>query len=182
MGEGFQKPHRLRRRLQINSSPSDLPEWRLIVQASASSDLVDDAMIKSLEHDLIAAFRSKDVSKIMACCAPGNKLFVFDLTIPRQRVGQDDFAKDWQDLFKMTDGPLCVDPSDLAVTTNGGTLAFSHSIVHVSGKRTDGRAIDHTARVTHVYEKMNGKWLIVHEHVSVPIDMSTGKPDFQSRP
>lgn len=42
--------------------------------------------------------------------------------------------------------------------------------------------MDHNARVTHVYERINGNWLIVHEHVSVPIDMSTGKPDFQSKP
>jgi len=152
------------------------------MHASASTDLADDTAIKSLEQGFVAAFRAKDVPKIMSYCAPGNKLFVFDLTIPRQHVGHDAFAKDWQGLFKMTDGPLSVDLSDLEVTTNGGTLAFSHSIVHVSGKRTDGRTIDHNARVTHVYEKMNGKWLIVHEHVSVPIDMSTGKPDFQSKP
>ena len=42
--------------------------------------------------------------------------------------------------------------------------------------------MNHNARVTHVYERINGTWLIVHEHVSVPIDMLTGKPDFQSAP
>jgi len=46
----------------------------------------------------------------------------------------------------------------------------------------DGTSLDITTRVTHDYEKIGGRWLIVHEHVSVPIDMSTGKPDFQSKP
>jgi hypothetical protein len=29
---------------------------------------------------------------------------------------------------------------------------------------------------------VHGKWLIAQEHVSVPVDLSTGKPDFQSKP
>lgn len=150
--------------------------------ASHGDVRTDDAAIQSLERGLVAAFRAKDVDTIMSFCAPGNKLFVFDLTIPRQHVGHDAFRKDWEGLFKMTDGPLAVDMSDLDVTTNGSSLAFSHCMVHVSGKRKGGSAIDHHARVTHVYEKINGQWLIVHEHVSVPIDMATGKPDFQSKP
>jgi uncharacterized protein (TIGR02246 family) len=147
-----------------------------------SSDLADVAAIRSLEHNLIVAFKAKDIEKIMSSFVPGDKLFVFDLGTPRQYAGHEAFTKDWEHLLASTDGPLSVDISDLAVTTNGSSLAFSHSIVHVSGKKTDGSAMKHNARVTHVYEKINGKWLIVHEHVSVPIDMSTGKPDFQSKP
>jgi hypothetical protein len=37
-------------------------------------------------------------------------------------------------------------------------------------------------RVTDVYRKLKGKWLIVQEHVSVPVDLATQKPDLQSRP
>ncbi len=39
-------------------------------------------------------------------------------------------------------------------------------------------------RVSDVYRKIDGKWLIVQEHVSVPIDFTTGKPvpDMMSRP
>ena len=149
---------------------------------AAPSAMADDAAIKSLEQGFIAAFRAKDVPKIMSFFAPGDKLLVFDLGIPRQYAGHDAYTSDWEHFVKMSGGPLSVDISDLDVTTNGSNLAFSHSIVHVSGKKTDGRAMDHNARVTHIYEKMNGKWLIVHEHISVPMDMSTGKPDFQSKP
>jgi ketosteroid isomerase-like protein len=117
----------------------------------------------------------------MSFCTPGDELFVFDLATPRD-TGHDAFAKDWQQLFAMTEGPLRVDMSELAVTGTGNDLAFSHSVVHVSGKKADGSAIDHDARVTHVYQKRDGNWLILHEHVSVPIDMSTGKPDFHSKP
>ncbi len=33
-----------------------------------------------------------------------------------------------------------------------------------------------------VLEKRNGKWLIVHEHISFPVDPESGKADFLSKP
>ncbi|HEY4367491.1 MAG TPA: SgcJ/EcaC family oxidoreductase [Steroidobacteraceae bacterium] len=149
---------------------------------TASSSTADEAAIRSLEQGVVAAFRAKDARTVMSFFVPGDRLLVFDLATPRQYVGHAAFSQDWKHLFAMTDGPLSVDMSDLRVTTNSSDLAYSHSIVHVSGKRTDGTSIDHNARITHVYEKADGKWLIVHEHVSVPIDMATGKADFQSKP
>jgi hypothetical protein len=37
-------------------------------------------------------------------------------------------------------------------------------------------------RVTNGYRKIDGNWLIVHSHVSVPVDLATGKPDLSSTP
>jgi ketosteroid isomerase-like protein len=36
-----------------------------------------------------------------------------------------------------------------------------------------------TVRVTDGYKKVNGQWLIAHEHVSIPVDLATmkGVPD-----
>jgi ketosteroid isomerase-like protein len=42
--------------------------------------------------------------------------------------------------------------------------------------------MDMTMRATDVYRKVNGKWLIVHEHYSAPIDLATGKADLTSKP
>ena len=44
------------------------------------------------------------------------------------------------------------------------------------------RAHYRTARVTDGYRKINGKWLITLEHVSVPVDLETGKADINSKP
>jgi ketosteroid isomerase-like protein len=38
-----------------------------------------------------------------------------------------------------------------------------------------------TLRTTDCYRKVKGKWLIVHEHYSVPVDLSTAKADLASR-
>jgi ketosteroid isomerase-like protein len=42
--------------------------------------------------------------------------------------------------------------------------------------------MDMTVRVTDVYRKQDGRWRIVQEHVSAPIDLATGKGDLTSKP
>ena len=61
-------------------------------------------------------------------------------------------------------------------------MAYSHSAQRVSGTDTKGKTVDFIARVTDVYRKMGGDWRIVHEHVSVPVNMDTGKADMMSSP
>jgi DNA-binding transcriptional ArsR family regulator len=48
--------------------------------------------------------------------------------------------------------------------------------------RKQGKKLDLTVRVTDVYKKAQGRWLVIHEHVSVPVDLETGKPDLASKP
>jgi hypothetical protein len=33
-----------------------------------------------------------------------------------------------------------------------------------------------------ISSKVDGNWLIAHEHVSVPVDVTAGKPDLMSKP
>lgn len=141
--------------------------------------MTDEAAIEALEQRFVAAFRLKDVAQIMTCFSPS--IVVFDLSTPRQHAGHAAYAADWAGMFAHVAGDLAVELEDRTLTTNGSDLAFGHMIVHVSGRKLDGGTIEHRARVTHVYEKAGGSWRIVHEHISVPIDMATGQPDFQSR-
>jgi ketosteroid isomerase-like protein len=141
----------------------------------------DEVKIKALEAQFVAAFNAKDVDAIMKVYVPGKNLFVFDVTPPRQYIGADAYRKDWTELFAMFKGPVKFEISDLAITA-GNDIAFSHSIQHVSGTDTKGQPIDFTVRVTDDYRKINGRWLVAQEHVSVPVDLSTGKPDLASKP
>jgi ketosteroid isomerase-like protein len=141
----------------------------------------DKAAIEALEKRFAAAFRARDVDAIMKLYEPGLNLFVFDVTPPRQHVGWDDYKKDWQELFAAFPGPVKFDISDLEITAVG-PVAYSHSIQSGQFTARDGSRIDLVARVTDVYRKIHGKWLVVQEHVSVPVDLATGKPDPLSKP
>jgi ketosteroid isomerase-like protein len=143
----------------------------------------DDPEIHLLETRFALAFNTKNLDAIMKCYVPGNDLFVFDVGVPRQHVGWEDYKKDWQDFLARFSGPIHFTISELSVTSDG-KIAYGHSIQHLSGTMTDGSPADMTVRVTDVYRKIDGKWLIVQEHVSVPIDFSAGKPvpDMMSKP
>jgi uncharacterized protein (TIGR02246 family) len=145
------------------------------VWADAASD------IRALEDRFVAAFKAKDVDAIMKVYAPGQTLVAFDVVPPRQYVGAASYRKDWQSFLGNFDGPVTVELTDLDIAADRN-LAYSHSIQHVAGTDKQRKKLDLTVRVTHVYKKVHGRWQIIHDHVSVPVDLETGKPNLSSKP
>ena len=149
-----------------------------IIGYSQSSD---EAQIRALEDSFAAAVRAKDVDAIMKVYVPDDSLFVFDVTPPRQYVGAAAYRKDWEDFLNDVEGPVKFEITDLAVTVDGN-IGYSHSIQTISGKNKRGDMVDLTVRVTDAYRKIDGRWLVTMEHVSVPVDLATGEPDLRSKP
>jgi len=152
---------------------------RVALAAGSKGD--DEAAIKTLEQRIADAAKARDVDAIMKNYVPDESLFVFDIIPPRQYVGSEAYHKDWQGFLDGFDGPITFENSDLTIESDG-KMAFAHYISHVAGKGKDGNAIDVTTRLTDVLRKIKGKWLIVHEHASVPVDLATGKADLSSKP
>jgi uncharacterized protein (TIGR02246 family) len=148
-------------------------------QAAAPAD--DKAAIEALEQSFSDAFNAKDLKGVMACYAPGKGLFVFDAIPPREYPSWDAYKRDWEGLFSAYPGPLPVMISEQSITVVG-PVAYGHNIQTAHFTAKDGSHTTGVVRVTDVYRKINGKWLIVQEHVSFPVDMATGKADMLSKP
>jgi ketosteroid isomerase-like protein len=140
----------------------------------------DESQIRAMETKLASEVSNKNVDAIMQAYVPDESLFVFDVTPPRQYVGAAAYRKDWTEFLKMFSGPLTFEVNDLAVSSDG-RIAYGHCVQHAVGKDTKGQPIEFVVRVTDVYRKIKGRWLIVQEHVSVPVDMDAGKPDTMSK-
>jgi len=151
----------------------------LVFCPPAKADARED--IKALEDRFIAAVKAKDLDAIMKVYVPDQTLFVFDVEPPRQYVGAAAYRKDWQAFLDSFNDAITFELTDLDITTEDN-LAYSHSIQRVAGTDKQGKKLDLTVRVTDVYKKINGNWLVIHEHVSVPVDLDTGKPDLTSKP
>ncbi len=141
----------------------------------------DEAEIRALHQRYSSAFNKKDVATIMSCYAPGQQLFVFDAIPPREYPSWEAYKKDWEGLFAAYPGPIHDEISELKITTSGN-LAFSHHLETGHFTRANGSKMDWVVRVTDVYRKISGRWLIVHEHVSFPVDLETGKADLLAKP
>jgi len=58
---------------------------------------------------------------------------------------------------------------DILRVTQMGDMVLTEVIVHGSAKQKNGGKLELDVRQTQVWVRRNGKWLIVHEHNSVPM-------------
>jgi ketosteroid isomerase-like protein len=147
--------------------------------SAAKSPANDEAAIKALYNDFNDAFIKKDVNAVMAVYAPD--VFAFDVIPPREYPNWDAYKKDWEALFAAFPGPVTTTISELNITVVG-SVAYTRSIDDATFSAKDGSKNHLVVRITDVLRKSNGKWLIVQEHVSVPVDLATGKADLLSTP
>jgi ketosteroid isomerase-like protein len=134
----------------------------------------DEAAIRALEDRFTAAFNARDIDGIMENYIPDNSLVVFDVVPRKQYLGADGYRKDWVDFFSHFKGSPKIAISDLGIAVEGN-LGFGHSFQRVTGTDKQGHSIDRTVRVSNGYRKIGGNWLIALEHISVPVDLTTGK-------
>jgi ketosteroid isomerase-like protein len=146
----------------------------------AQSTAADDkAAIQTLYTDWNNAFMKKDVDKVMSFYAPDT--FAFDAVPPREYPTWAAYKKDFQTFLGMFPGPITSTISELHITVVG-TVAYTRSIGDGTYGNADGSKTHMVVRVTDVLRKSAGKWLIVQEHVSFPVDPTTGKADMLSKP
>ena len=151
------------------------------ISTGSPAPSADEEALRALQKRYDAAVKAKDVSAIMSFYVPDESLFVFDATIPRQFVGAKAYRKNYESFFAAFPGPLESQNTDIAVAASG-TLGYSRCIDTWHATDKAGRKSTFVFRVTDVYRKIGGRWLIIHEHVSFPADMETGKADMLSKP
>jgi uncharacterized protein (TIGR02246 family) len=141
----------------------------------------DRAAIQALEDTYNEGFNAKDVDKVMSVYLPGKELFVFDVVPPREYKGSDAYRKDFEGLFAAFTGPIKNSISDQTIHVFG-SLAYGHNIQSGEFTGKDGAKVKIVVRTTDIYRKTDGKWLIVEEHNSLPVDIDTMKADMLSKP
>jgi uncharacterized protein (TIGR02246 family) len=149
------------------------------VSARAQPNSSDKAAIEANYRKFADAFDKKDVNGIMMLFAPD--VFVYDVIPPRQYTSADAYRKDWEDTFAAFPGPVTTNVTDLNITV-AGSVAYTRYVIDGTMTDKDGKAERLVVRSTDVWRKINGKWLIVQEHNSFPVDLTTGQADLLSKP
>src|SRR5206468_12201535 len=127
------------------------------------------------------AFEAKDVDGVMAMYAPGAALTAYDIVPPLQYKGAEAYRKDYAAFFAQFDGPLHIEYRDNHLEVSGD-LAVDYSLERITGKSKGGTPVDTWLRATSVFKRIDGKWLDIHDHISVPADMATGKAVMDLKP
>jgi ketosteroid isomerase-like protein len=139
----------------------------------------NEAAIRGLIDRFAKAFCAKDVDGCMSVFAP--EIVSFDILPPLQAVGAETFVKHWQEFFDSYRGPIHVEFPDVSIIA-GDDVAFSYCLHRITGTLKNGHETDFWLRWTAGWRKANDKWLIVHEQVSVPVDLGSGKALMDLKP
>jgi ketosteroid isomerase-like protein len=145
----------------------------------AAQHSTDEADIRRRVDEHVEALRAMDVDRVMAIYAPD--IVSFDLDPPLQYKGTEAKRKRWKDVFAMFQRPLGYQIRDLTMTV-GDDVAFGHSLNRISGTLKNGNSTGFWLRWTTCFRKVDGKWLIGHEQVSVPVDPASGTASLSLEP
>jgi ketosteroid isomerase-like protein len=137
----------------------------------SEGEAVAEAEIRGLLEARITAVRAKDVAGATTNVA--HDVVVFDVVDAFQQVGIEAMRERASSWFSSFEDAIGVEVHDLTVAVSGDA-AFAHSLNRYFGKLRSGRTLDMCVRVTLCLRKINGQWLITHEHNSVPFDSKSG--------
>ena len=129
--------------------------------------------------NFIKAFRAKDVDLMMSLFSP--EMVSFDIIPPLQYAGSDVYRKVWQETFALFQDPVNIEIRDLHIITDEN-VAFSYCFLRLNATMVNGDKIDYWERLTCCFQKVNNEWLIIHEHVSLPTDLKSGKAVMNLKP
>jgi ketosteroid isomerase-like protein len=134
-----------------------------------------EAFIRQRIEDLVAALNAKDIDGVISLYAPN--LVSFDIA-PHfgalRYFGADNKRRAWQEAFATFTGSFDYEIHELNITTEG-ELAFVHSLNHVNATLASAQISELWLRWTACLRRIDGVWLIVHDHVSVPADLEHGR-------
>ena len=159
------------------------PECRSIVYAASHesadpSNAIADSPSTTEIRSEIQRFRQavlhKDMKGVARYYSNTEDLVVFDVVPPLSYVGWNSFQKDWQGFFDGFKDISVYDWNDMHVEA-AGNLGWMRAVVHIVGTLQDGKPLDMTFRDTAIFKRQNEKWVVVHDHGSVPIVFETGQ-------
>jgi uncharacterized protein (TIGR02246 family) len=146
---------------------------------TGTGSATNEAQICGLIDDWAKALRAKDLNRLMASYAPD--VLTFDVVNPLQRIGVDAARKRAEEWISSWQGPINCEIRDLSIATTDDA-AFSHNLSRFSGTKKGGGEIDMWIRATLCYRKIDGRWNVTHEHVSVPFDPESGQASLDLKP
>ncbi len=134
----------------------------------------EEEAIHALIDQWTKAMQEKNLDGVMSIYQRGPSLVAYDVVPPLQYKGWDAYRADYKAFFDQYDGPIGIEFRDLVIDADA-TFGYSRELQRVSGTLKGGRRAAFWLRVTDVYRKVGEQWRVVHEHVSAPTNLETGK-------
>ncbi len=131
-----------------------------------TGESVTQEEIRAVVESWADAIRRKDVAGVLSHFAEDSVRFYLAPPLQADMLLRENL-EGWFATFR---GDIGYDIRDLSITT-AADLAWCHSFNRITGTKVEGEPMDLWVRETLCLRKLDGHWLIIHEHESVPFYM-----------
>lgn len=125
----------------------------------------DEAAIRKLVEDWAGSVRRRDLDGILRDHSAD--VVMFDVPPPLQSKGIEAYRRTWDTFFSWSRDPVVFDIQEIKVTA-GPEVAFVTALMRCAGREASGVDIELDFRLTVGLRKIGDRWMITHEHHSIP--------------
>ena len=123
----------------------------------------DTAAIRELVENWAAAVRARNLDGILAHHSPD--ILMFDVPPPIVSRGIEEYRKTWDLFFSWSSGVFEIREMNV---TAGSDVAFVTALMRCAGTEKNGEKTELDFRLTIGLRKIDGQWVVMHEHHSIP--------------
>lgn len=138
------------------------------VGARAQQKASDHTTFRKLIDGYCAAWSSGNTANAAKYYAKDDNLVFYDLT-PFSYSGWKEYEAGVHKYFLDNAVSASLTAGKELKVTRRGNIAWMTVPMHITAKMKDGKTIDSPVRYTGIWEKHGKTWLLVHEHLSVPM-------------
>jgi ketosteroid isomerase-like protein len=127
--------------------------------------------IRQVHEDWFAASHRKDLDASMA---PINESIVsYEHSVPLQYTSIDDIREECRRGFDLAGEDFMWTVPNLRIVADGD-VAVAWGLNRMTDRLPDGSEVTTWSRGTRVFQRCEGRWTMIHQHVSFPFDPATG--------
>lgn len=138
------------------------------VGARAQQKASDQATFRKLIDGYCAAWSSGNPANAAKYYAKEDSLTFYDLA-PFSYSGWKEYEPGVRKTFLDNATSASLTAGKELKVTRRGTVAWTTVPMHLTAKFKDGKSVDTPVRYTGIWEKRGKNWVLVHEHLSVPL-------------
>jgi ketosteroid isomerase-like protein len=129
--------------------------------------------IRALLDSRSEAIWIKDLDQLMSFYSPD--IVYFDVVPGLQYTGSAALRPRFLEWFDGFEGAIGQELGDLNIVASGD-IAVAFALIRASGTLKNGHEVGYWVRATSCFQRSNHRWLVTHEHVSLPVDLESGRP------
>jgi ketosteroid isomerase-like protein len=127
--------------------------------------------VRALLDSRSEAIRTKDIDRLISFYSPD--IAYFDLVPGLQYTGSAALRGRFLQMFDGFEGSIGQEIGDLNILASGD-LAVAFMLIRAGGTRKNRHEVGYWVRATTCCQRSNHRWLITHEHISLPVDFESG--------